>query len=148
MAYRNPASGGPGVNTRAWRAAEFPSTNPHSNARSMARIFGALASGGAVDGVRVLEAATIERATRIEADGEDAVLGRPTRFGLGFQLAIPGIRPLGPNPGAFGHYGAGGIVAMSDPSERIGFAFVCNQAGRAWRDPRNIALIDALYGAL
>ena len=148
MAYRNPAPGGPGVNTRAWRAAEFPSTNPHSNARSMARIFGALASGGAVDGVRVLEAATIERATRIEADGEDAVLGRPTRFGLGFQLTMPDIRPMGPNPGAFGHYGAGGIVAISDPRERIGFAFVCNQAGRAWRDPRNIALIDALYAAL
>jgi CubicO group peptidase (beta-lactamase class C family) len=148
MAYRNPAAGGPSVNTRAWRAAEFPSTNPHSNARSLARIFGALASGGEVDGVRLLQADTIERAAQVEADGEDAVLGRPTRFGLGFQLTMSEIRPMGPNPGAFGHYGAGAVVAFADPQERIGLAFVCNQAGRAWRDPRNIALIDAVYEAL
>ena len=87
----------------------------------------------------------INRANTIEADGEDILLGRPTRFGLGFQLTIPGIRPLGPNPRSFGHYGNTGILGFADPDAGVGFGYTCNQAGRAWRDPRNIALIDALY---
>ncbi len=151
MAYRNPPQkkdGSTNANTRAWRAAEYPSTNPHGNARGVARLFGALARGGDIDGVRVLSEQTIERANTIEADGEDLVLGRPTRFGLGFQLTIPDVRPLGPNPRTFGHYGASALVGFADPDERLGFAYVCNQAGRSWRDPRNIALIDAVYDSL
>lgn len=148
LAYRNPApkeDGSTGVNTRAWRAAEYPSTNPHGNARGIARLFGALACDGEVDGIRVLSPETIDRANTIEADGEDLVLGRPTRFGLGFQLTMPGVRPLGPNLRSFGHYGAGGMLGFADPDQRLGFGFVCNQSGRSWRDPRNIALIDAIY---
>lgn len=151
MAYRNPPhkkDGSTNANTRVWRAAEYPSTNPHGNSRGIARLFGALARGGDIDGVRVLSKQTIERANTIEADGEDLVLGRPTRFGLGFQLTIPDVRPLGPNPKAFGHYGASALVGFADPDERLGFAYVCNQAGRSWRDPRNIALIDAMYDSL
>jgi CubicO group peptidase (beta-lactamase class C family) len=151
LAYRNPPpkeDGSTGVNTRAWRAAEYPSTNPHGNARGVARLFGALARGGDIDGFRVLSAATIDRANTIEADGEDLVLGRPTRFGLGFQLTMPGIRPLGPNPKAFGHYGASALIGFADPDEQLGFAYLCNQGGRSWRDPRNIALIDATYASL
>ena len=111
-------------------------------------MFGALAAGGEVDGVRVLSSELIERANTIESDGTDLVLGRPTRFGLGFQLTMPGIRPLGPNPRSFGHYGAGALLGFADPDERLGFGYVCNQSGRSWRDPRNIALIDAVYEAL
>ena len=151
LAYRNPPpkeDGSTGVNTRAWRAAEYPSTNPHGNARGMARLFGALASDGAVDGVRVLSSDLIDQANTIEADGTDLVLGRPTRFGLGFQLTMPDVRPLGPNPRAFGHYGAGALLGFADPDERLGFGYVCNQSGRSWRDPRNIALIDATYESL
>jgi CubicO group peptidase (beta-lactamase class C family) len=148
LAYRNPPpkeDGSTGVNTRAWRAAEYPSTNPHGNARGIARLFGALACDGEVDRIRVLSPETIDRANTIEADGEDLVLGRPTRFGLGFQLTMPGIRPLGPNPKSFGHYGAGGMLGYSDPDQQLGFGYVCNQSGRSWRDPRNISLIDAVY---
>ena len=150
LAYRNPPWK-PGVrpNTREWRAAEHPSTNPVSNARALATIFGTLARGGAAkNGYRLLESATIDRANTIEADGEDAVLGRPNRFGLGFQLTIPGVRPLGQGPRGFGHYGNGAIVGFADPDARLGFGYVCNQSGRSWRDPRNIALIDAIYESL
>jgi CubicO group peptidase (beta-lactamase class C family) len=136
------------VNTRAWRAAEYPSTNPHGNARGMARLFGSLACDGEVDGVRVLSSDLIEQANTIEANGTDLVLGRPTRFGLGFQLTMPTVRPLGPNPRAFGHYGASALLGFADPDERLGFGYVCNQSGRSWRDPRNIALIDAMYESL
>lgn len=148
LAYRNPpAMGGGGPNSRVWRAAEFPSTNPHSNARAIARLFGGLACGGIIDGRQLLTPETIARATVIESDGEDAILGRPNRFGLGFQLTIPGVRPLGPSPRAFGHYGNGAVLGMADPDARLGFGYVCNRAGKSWRDPRNIALMDAVYAA-
>lgn len=149
LAYRNPPGRPDGdVNSRLWRAAEYPSTNPHSNARALARIFGALASGGGADGYRMLGPETIEAGRTIESDGEDLILGRPNRFGLGFQLSIPGVRPLGPSPKAFGHYGNGAILGFADPDAAVGFGFVCNRAGRSWRDPRNIALVDAVYASL
>jgi CubicO group peptidase (beta-lactamase class C family) len=149
LAYRNPPGlpdGGP--DSRVWRAAEFPSTNPHSNARAIARLFGALACGGVIDGKRVLSPALIARAVSIESDGEDAILGRPNRFGLGFQLTIPDVRPLGPGSRGFGHYGNGAVLGFADPDAGIGFGYVCNRAGRSWRDPRNIALVDAVYASL
>lgn len=149
LAYRNPPPlPDAGPNTRVWRAAEFPSTNPHANARALARLFGGLACDGLLDGQPILSPPTIARATTIESDGEDAILGRPNRFGLGFQLTIPGVRPLGPGARAFGHYGNGAVLGFADPDARLGFGYVCNRAGRSWRDPRNIALIDAVYASL
>jgi len=46
------------------------------------------------------------------------------------------------NPAA-GHYGNGAVLGFGDPDGHISFAYVCNRAGRSWRDPRNIALVDA-----
>ena len=56
-AYANPAglSGLGVVNTAAWRAAEVPSANAHATAAGVARVYAALAGGGAVDGVRVVD---------------------------------------------------------------------------------------------
>jgi CubicO group peptidase (beta-lactamase class C family) len=149
-AYFNPpgVSGIGTVNTREWRAAEMPSTNGHATARGVARIYSALACGGEVDGVRILEQDTIAEATREVSTGPDRILGRPSRFGLGFQLTQP-ERPLGPNPGAFGHFGAGGSLGFADPGARLAFAYTPNQGeGPRWQNPRNRGLIEALYGCL
>lgn len=147
--YLNPPglSGIGTVNTRAWRAAEIPSTNGHSNARAVARIYGALACDGVVDGVRVLECDTIVEATREAAAGDDLVLRRPARFGLGFQLTQP-ERPIGPNSRTFGHFGAGGSLGFADPEARLGFAYTMNRAGPRWQNPRVRSLVDAVYAAL
>src|SRR5204863_711698 len=85
--YLNPPglSGIGTVNTRAWRAAEIPSANGHATARAVARIYSALACGGAVDGIRLLGTETIEHAIAEASAGPDLVLRRPSRFGLGFQ---------------------------------------------------------------
>ena len=149
-AYVNPPGlSGPGmVNTRAWRSAEMPSTNGHATARGVARIYSALAAGGAVDGIRLLAAETVELAAREVSCGHDLVLDRPSRFGLGFQLT-QAERPLGPNPGSFGHFGAGGSLGFADPDEALAFAYTPNQgAGPRWQNPRNRGLIDAVYAAL
>lgn len=150
LAYRNPpALPDAGTNSRIWRASVYPSTSGHANARAIATIFGALATGdGSWHGHRVLGPEVRDDAIRIHADGEDAVLGRPNRFGLGFQLTNPGIRPLGTGPRSFGHYGNGAVLGFADPDGYVSFGYVCNRAGRSWRDPRNIALVDAVYASL
>jgi CubicO group peptidase (beta-lactamase class C family) len=149
-AYFNPPglSGLGTVNTRAWRGAVMPSTNGHATARAVARIYSSLACGGAIDGVRILEAETIVEAIREVSSGPDQVLTRPSRFGLGFQLTMP-QRPLGPHEGAFGHFGAGGSLAFADPEARLAFAYTPNQGeGPRWQNPRNRGLIEALYRCL
>jgi CubicO group peptidase (beta-lactamase class C family) len=75
------------------------------------------------------------------------MLGRPSRFGLGFQLTQEGRR-LGPNPGSFGPYGYGGQLGMADPVAGVAFAFLTARPGDRWQTPRTQALVDALYGAL
>ncbi len=135
------------VNSEAWRKAVFPSTNPQSNARSVATCFGELAMIATGKRSNILSQGQLIRATQIVSDGLDLNVQRPTRFGLGFQLTQPD-RPLGPNASTFGHYGNGGHLAFADPSCALGFAYHMNHQGFAWRDPRNIALTDAVYASL
>jgi CubicO group peptidase (beta-lactamase class C family) len=147
--YWNPPgfSGSHWINTARWREAEVPSTNGHGNARGIARVYAALAGGGSIEGVRLLSGAAIEEATTEQVNGPDIINQRNSRFGIGFQLTQP-ERPLGPNRGAFGHFGAGGSLGFCDPEARIAFAYVTNDMGPRWQNPRNRALIDAVYASL
>jgi len=149
-AFANPpVLGAPGlVNSRAWRGCEIPAANGHTTARSLARLYGALARGGEVDGYRVLTPESIVRCHSEQASGPDEVLFISTRFGLGFMMSQPGAS-LGPNPRSFGHPGAGGSLGFADPEARIGFGYVMNkmQAGLLI-DPRATTLIDAAYASL
>jgi CubicO group peptidase (beta-lactamase class C family) len=136
------------VNSRAWRAAEIPAANGHATARDLARLYGALAAGGALDGRRILTPESIARASTEQANGPDMVLGVNTRWGLGFALPTPET-PLGPSPRAFGHPGAGGSLGFADPDGRVGFGYVMNQMGSdALIDGRAAALFNALYESL
>ena len=126
-AFNNPRIPPDAVNSAEWRRAEIPAANGHGTARSLARIYGALACGGEIDGVRILDGKSIDRAIEVQADGPDAVLGgMPMRFGLGFMLRSP-IMPLSPNPRAFGHPGAGGSIGMADPDAGVGFGYTPNK---------------------
>jgi CubicO group peptidase (beta-lactamase class C family) len=144
-AYLNPpgATGIGTVNTDAWQSAELPSANLHAGARGIARVYDALLGHSS----RLVEDEVLRAATIEAAAGDDLVLGRPSRFGLGFQLTQP-ERPLGPNPGGFGHFGTGGSIGFADPDAQVAFAYVMNRGGPQWQDPRNRSLIDAVYEAL
>jgi len=144
-AYLNPpgATGIGTVNTVAWQDAELPSANLHAGALGIARVYDALLG----DAPSIIDKEVLRHATAEAAAGEDLVLGRPSRFGLGFQLTQP-ERPLGPNPQSFGHFGTGGSVGFADPQAHVAFAYVMNRGGPQWQDPRNRALIDAVYEAL
>jgi CubicO group peptidase (beta-lactamase class C family) len=148
-AYWNPPgiSGGGWVNRPEWRSAEIPSTNGHGTARGLARVYAALAKGGAIDGVRVLASETLGAATVEHSSGHDLINQRPSRFGLGFQLTQP-ERPLGPNAGAFGHFGAGGSLGFCDPQSGVAFGYVTNDMGPRWQNPRNKALIEAVFASM
>ena len=147
-AYRNPGnfSGMGIINTRAWRAAEVPSTNGHSNARAIARLYSALAGNGELDGVHVLAPDMVARAIAEQVNGPDLVLERNTRDGLGFQLTMP-ERRLGPGPRAFGHFGAGGSLGFADPDARVAIGYVMNQARTGWQHKHVRHLIDLVYAA-
>jgi CubicO group peptidase (beta-lactamase class C family) len=153
-ALLNPPMDRDAVNTRAWRAAEIPAVNGHGTARSLARIYGALARGGEIDGVRILEPQTIAHATIEEASGPERLFcgAVPMRFGLGFVLSDESHRysRLSPNPRAFGHAGGGGSLGMADPDRKIGFGFTMNnmQVGMVSAGATPTELIDAFYGAL
>ena len=146
-AFNNPPLGS--ANARAWRAAEIPSANGHTNAHSLARIYAALSLGGEIDGVRLLSPEAIERAREEQVHGTDRVLTLPTRLGLGFFLPTS-EEPVGPNPRVFGHGGAGGSYGMADPESRMSFGYVMNlmHTGAWLVDPRPRRLLAALYGCL
>lgn len=136
------------VNARAWRGAEVPAANGHTTARALARLYGALADGGAADGVRVLSPAAVEHCYSEESAGTDEVLMVSTRFSTGFMLT-QAHDPLGPNPHAFGHPGAGGSLGFADPGARLGFGYTMNKMGPyILVDPRTRNLIEAVYASL
>lgn len=153
-ALMNPQQPRDAVNTRAWRAAEIPAVNGHGTARALARIYGALARGGEVDGVRIMQPETIAGATIEQASGPELVFcgAVPMRYGLGFILsdAANTYASLSPNARSFGHTGAGGSLGFADPDAHIGFGFTmnCMQGGLVTAGSTATALIDAFYAAL
>ena len=147
LAFNNPAPQPGAVNTRAYRAAEIPSSNGHATALGLSRIYSALASRDAVREARILGAEGVARCYQEHSNGLDLVLRVATRFGPGFHLSqASGSGRFGPNPRSFGHPGMGGSVAFADPDAEIGFGYVMNRAGAnilIGERPRR--LIDALY---
>jgi CubicO group peptidase (beta-lactamase class C family) len=127
-------------NSREVHAAELPAANAIGTARALAKLYAATI--GEVDGVRLLDPATVEDATREQANGLDQVIRQDTRFGSGFFLPSPFSPLMGPR--SFGHAGAGGSLAFADPERGVGFAYVMNQMQQNLSgDPRTTDLIAA-----
>ncbi len=140
-----------GNNSPEWRSAQMPAANGHTTARSLARMYGALARGGEVDGVRLLSPEAVRRAASEQVRGPDAVLVMETRRSLGFMLPVPG-QPDNRGPASFGHGGAGGSLGYADPDRGIGFGYTMN---KMWDlgsfmtpDPRAQSLVAAVHGCL
>jgi CubicO group peptidase (beta-lactamase class C family) len=131
-------------NTRAVHAGELPAANGIATARSLAKLYAATV--GEVDGVRLLEPATVAEATREQSDGQDEVLVVDTRFGSGFFLPSTFAPLMGPR--SFGHAGAGGSLAFADPDRGVGFGYVMNKMQQYLSgDPRTTHLIAAVEDA-
>jgi len=148
-AFNNPHVRPGAHNTKEWREAEIPAANGHGNARALARIYGALARGGELDGVRLLEPESITRARTEQVSGPDATLGQmPMRYGLGYMLRSD-FMPFSPSENAFGHPGAGGSIGIADPDAKVGFGFVMNRMSQGLiGGPTGFAVLKAFFEAL
>ncbi|WDF43846.1 serine hydrolase [Streptomyces sp. T12] len=151
-ALTNPAVGAPDANSPEWRAAEIPAANGHGTARAVAALYGIFAGRGSYDGHRVLSPEAAERVREGQGSCRDLVLGAgfesATEVGLGLWLSGPN-GSYGPNPRAFGHDGFGGSCGLADPEAGVSLGYVMNRMGpHIADDPRKMALLDALYGAL
>ena len=146
---------------RAWRALprdenyntpQWRRYGGHGNARGIARIYAALACGGTLDGIEILDRGVLAEATRGEWDGIEFMTRRHFRMGLGFMLSCPPF-PMGADkhacPRNFGHPGMGGAVGFADPDRRMSFAYSPNRMlPVADAGPFASALIDAVYGCI
>ena len=127
--------------------AEVPGVNGIGNARSIARLDGALARGGEIDGIRILESATVDLTRRELSRGPCRKSGRPYAFAAGFELQTELAR-FGPPADAFGHTGSGGSTHGAWPAVRTGFSYVMNELRLEVGDRRSEVLLDALDRAL
>jgi CubicO group peptidase (beta-lactamase class C family) len=115
------------------RAVGVPGGGGVMNASSMALFYQALLSGKAPgDGAAVWEPQILRDALRVRTgDLRDPMTGRLANRALGVVIAGDEDRVFrsfapGNSEGAFGHAGAGGQIAWSDPASGLSFAFFTN----------------------
>lgn len=124
--------------SEALHDSELPALNGCFTARSLARMYAALAGGGTIDGTRYLSEETLRQATEVQTTSRDVVVGFPMRWRLGYHGAatIRGMLPHG-----FGHFGYGGSGAWADPDTNLAVAMTCNRvAGTPFGDTRLLRL--------
>ena len=116
------------------RKACLPSANGHFSARALARMYGALANGGEVDGVRLVSKERIGEMQKVYTSLPDRVLFRAIPKGVGFMMGgaqagpdgVPVVGAQGPRISSFGHAGAGGSIAFADPEAGLSVAVTIN----------------------
>jgi CubicO group peptidase (beta-lactamase class C family) len=136
-------------NSHLWRVSEIPSVNGHGTARGVARVYGALALGGTLDGVTLMKPTSL--AAMLKEQKGDGSSGSDVneRVAIGYRLNSPPHRPQGPNMSSFGHSGAGGAQSFGDPEAQLGYCYCCNRMhdGRDIGD-RAASLIDATFQSI
>jgi CubicO group peptidase (beta-lactamase class C family) len=128
-----------------WREIEIPSANGHGTARSVARLFGAYANGGMIEGKQLFAAATYDALICERCTGPDRVLPFDMAFGAGIMRNSN--LAFGPNRDTLGHSGWGGSVGFGDPARNLSVGYVMNrQSNILLGDPRPTRLFASLYG--
>jgi CubicO group peptidase (beta-lactamase class C family) len=102
--------------------AEIPAANGVVTARALARMYGAIANGGEIDGTRFLSRELVAGLTGRRSLRPDRNLFVPLAFHLGYHsLPYANVMP------GFGHVGLGGSVGWATPAEGVAFALVHNR---------------------
>ncbi len=114
----------------AGHQAEIPAVSGVMTARALARLYGCLANGAALDGVRILSEDTVRRASRQQTLRPDKVLVVPIGWAMGYMTGGGVITTMGPRATAFGHPGFGGSIGHADPEIGTSFGFVPNKLTR------------------
>jgi CubicO group peptidase (beta-lactamase class C family) len=139
---------------RAYLRVEFCSGYGIGQVKGVARLYGALVSGGEQLGLQTESLLEVEARPIPPAGGFHDLVAHTSNmaFSLGFVKPLPG-QWFGTSAGrAFGHHGGGGCGGFADPEVGIGFAYAPNRLSffeMGMRgDRRKDALIDALYASL
>jgi CubicO group peptidase (beta-lactamase class C family) len=111
--------------TLRYLGAEVPGCNAVSTARPLARIFAATL--GSVDGVRLWEPRTLERARRLRKRGTDRVFARERAYAEGFMLPDHNLPQAGLDIASFGHYGQDCALVFAVPEDGLAFAYTSTQ---------------------
>jgi CubicO group peptidase (beta-lactamase class C family) len=118
-------------NSAPMRQAIVPAAGGLFSARSLARLYAALAAGGALDGARLLSPERVAIARERQTPPEQAAACGMV-FGLGYRLgatiypAENPMRGLTTRESVFGHTGAGGSIGFADPERRFAVAVTKN----------------------
>ena len=101
---------------------EIPAANGVATARALARMYGAIANGGRIDGTQYLSSETAAALVGRPSLRPDHTMVMPLSFHLGYHgLPFPGVLP------GFGHVGLGGSLGWADPESGLAFGFVHNR---------------------
>ena len=128
------------------RTVEIPAANGIGTARSVARAYGCVATGGHELGFTADTLAAVTKSAVPPTGGiRDMVLHVDSMFSLGYCKPVPHFN-FGSSDKAFGTPGLGGSFGFADPDTGVGFAYVMNRLGfHLWSDPRELALRQALF---
>lgn len=119
------------------RSAVIPSANCHFTARALAKMYGAFANEGQIDGteivardhvVEMMQTLIEPPAPATTEDGRQELSTNPEAWGAGVRLydcVNKGGKTL--PKAAMGHGGVGGSMALCIPSAKFSIAFTCNQ---------------------
>ena len=115
-------------NDMRMRRACLPSVNGHFSARALAKMYGALANGGEIEGVRLVSPERIAAIQQVYCELPDRMLFGAIPKGVGFWMGGSLMtRVFGPRRTAFGHAGLGGSTAFADPDYGLSIAVTNNQ---------------------
>ncbi|KLO30988.1 esterase [Mycolicibacter heraklionensis] len=101
---------------------EAAALNGVATARGLARLYGALANGGQIDGTQLLSRRLVAGLTGPRTIELDRTIGVPLAFHLGYHAI-----PFGPVLPGFGHVGLGGSMGWADPASGLAIGFVHNR---------------------
>lgn len=101
---------------------EIPAINAVVTARAMAKVYGAIANGGEMNGQKYLSAELTSALAGRKSWTRDRNIVIPMSFHMGYH----GVAGRSIMPG-FGHVGMGGSVGWADPQTGMAFAFVHNR---------------------
>tara|TARA_B100001123_G_scaffold446467_1_gene601036 strand:- start:1728 stop:2864 length:1137 start_codon:yes stop_codon:yes gene_type:complete len=146
--FRSCVLDGTETETSEWRRAEIPAAGGIGNARSISRVHSAIACGGTVDGVALMNASTIEEALERQTFSRDLVLGMNVPYGTGFGINHERL-PLTPSEKTLYWFGWGGSMGVMDLDERLTVSYAMNKmAGGLVGDDRAFNLVAAVYAAI
>lgn len=133
------------LNSKAVAAACIPALNGMFTARSLAKMYAALANGGSFEGAYLMSPETVEHATRVQNRGVDQVVPVPMHWRLGYhRVAAIGHK----TPRAFGHSGYGGSGGWADPDRKLAVALTLNSGvGTPFGDLRIVRIGTAACDA-